>query len=202
MDYPCASEESLQPCSAPIKFTHPPIHQSTYVKRPENCRLNFYKIWYWRVSWTIVWPFQFWFGQIPCIEQEFTWRVSSSGMWSHVVCCVATDVSEEHIACHLLACWFLQKLFLLPWRWRRYVPPKRRLQLNRLHGVTSQKMILFITTAVKTSNPTRMYLFRDWKIKLKQAVLIMVMITLSYSRNSCWRTSLVDGTSRRLANSL
>jgi hypothetical protein len=34
----------------------------------------------------------------------------------------------------------------------RYVPPKRRLQFNRLHGVTSQKMILFITTAVKTSN--------------------------------------------------
>jgi hypothetical protein len=27
-------------------------------------------------------------------------------------------------------------------------------QLNRLHSVTSQKMILFITTAVKTSNPT------------------------------------------------
>jgi hypothetical protein len=28
------------------------------------------------------------------------------------------------------------------------------LQLNGLHGVTSQKMILFITTAVKISNPT------------------------------------------------
>jgi hypothetical protein len=35
-----------------------------------------------------------------------------------------------------------------------YVPPKRQLHLNRLHGVTSQKMILFITTAVKTSNHT------------------------------------------------
>jgi hypothetical protein len=31
---------------------------------------------------------------------------------------------------------------------------KRRLKLNRLHGVISQKMILFITTTVKTSNPT------------------------------------------------
>jgi hypothetical protein len=40
------------------------------------------------------------------------------------------------------------------WRWRRYVPPKRRLKPNRLHGIISQKMILFITTAVKTSNPT------------------------------------------------
>jgi hypothetical protein len=27
-------------------------------------------------------------------------------------------------------------------------------QLNGLHGVIYQKMILFITTAVKTSNPT------------------------------------------------
>jgi hypothetical protein len=37
------------------------------------------------------------------------------------------------------------------------IPSKRRLQLNRLHGVTSQKMILFITTAVKTSNPTELH---------------------------------------------
>jgi hypothetical protein len=57
-------------------------------------------------------------------------------------------------ACHLLTCWFLLKLFLRPWRRRWYVPPKRQLQLNRLHGVTSQKVILFITTAVKTSNLT------------------------------------------------
>jgi hypothetical protein len=49
---------------------------------------------------------------------------------------------------------FLLNLFLRPWRWGRYVPPKRRLKLNGLHGVISQKMILFITTAVKTSNPT------------------------------------------------
>jgi hypothetical protein len=33
--------------------------------------------------------------------------------------------------------------YFLPWRWRRYVPPKRRLTLNRLHGVISQKMVLF-----------------------------------------------------------
>jgi hypothetical protein len=36
-----------------------------------------------------------------------------------------------------------------PW----YVPSKRRLKLNGLHLVISQ-MILFITTSVKTSNPT------------------------------------------------
>jgi hypothetical protein len=49
-----------------------------------------------------------------------------------------------------MVCWTI----LRTWRWRRYVPPKRRVQLNGLHGVISQKMILFITTAVKTSNPT------------------------------------------------
>jgi hypothetical protein len=46
----------------------------------------------------------------------------------------------------------LLNLFLRPWRWRRYIPPKHRLKLNGLHDVISQKMILFITTAVKTSN--------------------------------------------------
>jgi hypothetical protein len=40
----------------------------------------------------------------------------------------------------------LAELFFRPWRWRRYVPLKRRLQLNRLHGVISQKMILFTTS--------------------------------------------------------
>jgi hypothetical protein len=53
-----------------------------------------------------------------------------------------------------LARWFAE-LILRPWRWRRYVPPRRRVQLNVLHGDISQKMVLFITTAVKTSNPTR-----------------------------------------------
>jgi hypothetical protein len=58
---------------------------------------------------------------------------------------IYTPVSQlaSYSACHVLTCWFLLKLFLWPWRWRRYVPPNRRLQLNRLHGVTSQKMILF-----------------------------------------------------------
>jgi hypothetical protein len=35
------------------------------------------------------------------------------------------------------------------------VMPCSLLSCNRLHGITSQKMILFITTAVKTSNPMR-----------------------------------------------
>jgi hypothetical protein len=42
---------------------------------------------------------------------------------------------------------------------KQYVPPKRRLKLNGLHGVISQKMILFITTAVETSIPTTINTF-------------------------------------------
>jgi hypothetical protein len=50
--------------------------------------------------------------------------------------------------------WFNARFILRPWRWRRYIPPKCRLTFNGLHGVISQKMALFITTAVRTSNPT------------------------------------------------
>jgi hypothetical protein len=66
------------------------------------------------------------------VQQFFYWRVSSSGIWRRVV----------RWACHLIACWFLLKLFLRPWRWRRYVPPKRRLQLNRLHRCENLKSYL------------------------------------------------------------
>jgi hypothetical protein len=92
-----------------------------------------------------------------CIGNHLIWRVSSSGMWRRVVCWVATDVSEEHIASifrveEIISAskqvLVLAELFLKPWRWRRYVPPKLRLQLSRLHGVISQKMILFMYLSV------------------------------------------------------
>jgi hypothetical protein len=58
----------------------------------------------------------------------------------------------------LLATWllagFLLNFVLRPLRWWLYGPPKRRLTLNGLHGVISHKMVLFITTSVKTLNPT------------------------------------------------
>jgi hypothetical protein len=38
------------------------------------------------------------------------------------------------------------------WRSRRYVFPKRRFIFSRIHGVISHKIVLFITTAVRTSN--------------------------------------------------
>jgi hypothetical protein len=67
---------------------------------------------------------------------------------------ISTAILSPKMTSTCLFAGFLLNLFLRPWRWRRYVPPKRRLTLNGLYGVVCQKMILFITTAVKTSNPT------------------------------------------------
>jgi hypothetical protein len=39
-------------------------------------------------------------------------------------------------------CWFLVWFTFLPWIWRRYIAPRRR-SLSYLHGVTTQKMLLF-----------------------------------------------------------
>jgi hypothetical protein len=91
-------------------------------------------------------------------------RMPSSGMWRRVDI-VLTDVSEERIAsifrvekianeaATIYPCWFIDRGFLIPWSWRRYDPPKRRLT-PFLHGATSQKTAFFIVTAVKTSNLT------------------------------------------------
>jgi hypothetical protein len=37
------------------------------------------------------------------------------------------------------------------------VPPKPQLASNGQHGVISQKIVLFTTTAIRTSNPARIY---------------------------------------------
>jgi hypothetical protein len=56
------------------------------------------------------------------------------------------------VCSHLLTLVPRSRIFL-PWRWRRYVPPKCRLTQD-LHGATSQKTTFFIVTAVKASNRT------------------------------------------------
>jgi hypothetical protein len=53
------------------------------------------------------------------------------------------------------SCWFLAWLILLPWRWRRHVPQKRRLTFSGLHCIITEKIKLFIATAVRTSNRER-----------------------------------------------
>jgi hypothetical protein len=53
------------------------------------------------------------------------------------------NIDKDSFACHLISRRFLARLILRPWRWRRYVPPKRRLTFSGLHGVISQKIVLF-----------------------------------------------------------
>jgi hypothetical protein len=86
-------------------------------------------------------------------SHRWLWRVSSSGIWRRVVRWVSTYVLEEHIA----SIFRVEETGsanqrLRPWRWRRYVPPKRRLKLNGLHGVISQKMILFKNALISRKN--------------------------------------------------
>jgi hypothetical protein len=59
-----------------------------------------------------------------------------------------TPCSPQSSAFHLLSRWFHAGLILLPWRWRWYVPPKRRLTFNGLHGVISQKILLFFEAVI------------------------------------------------------
>jgi hypothetical protein len=65
------------------------------------------------------------------------WRMPSSGMWRSVDI-VWTDVSD---CSHLLTLVPRSPIFL-PWRWTRYVPPKRRFTQD-LQGATSQKTAFF-----------------------------------------------------------
>jgi hypothetical protein len=82
------------------------------------------------------------------------WRVSSSRMWRRVVRRVSTDVSEEHIASICLLAGFAE-LISSTLKMEELCSSETSLLHNGLHGVISQKKILFNTIAVKTSNPTR-----------------------------------------------
>jgi hypothetical protein len=68
------------------------------------------------------------------------------------VCYLTTlSMSKLYRECSHLFTLVPRSQIFLPSRWRRYVPPKRRLTQN-LHGTTSQKTTFFIVTAVKTSD--------------------------------------------------
>jgi hypothetical protein len=47
--------------------------------------------------------------------------------------------------------WFLAQIIIRPWIWRRYLPPKRRLTFNGLHGIISQMIALFKQLSVYLS---------------------------------------------------
>jgi hypothetical protein len=71
---------------------------------------------------------------------------------------------------------FISWLFLLYWRWE-HVPPKRRLSFNGLHGVISQKIEIFTTTAVRTSDVTKFCTHFCFLRSVLLAVLVSTPLT-------------------------
>jgi hypothetical protein len=64
-------------------------------------------------------------------------------------------VNRRFGGCHVLTLVPRSRIFL-PWRWRPYIPLRRRFTQD-LHGATSRKTAFFRVTAVKTSNLTTFY---------------------------------------------
>jgi hypothetical protein len=52
---------------------------------------------------------------------------------------VLLEVVMKSSTCHLLSRWFLARLILRPWRWRRHVPLKSLLTFKGLHGIIYRK---------------------------------------------------------------
>jgi hypothetical protein len=66
--------------------------------------------------------------------------------WNVSMTYLGKTIFHAHIVlpCLTLAfCWFLSWITFRHWRWRQYVPPKRKWTSTALHNVASQKIILF-----------------------------------------------------------
>jgi hypothetical protein len=72
------------------------------------------------------------------LKFEIDWRVSAVIKKNVVGFEVFTAVVMKSII-------FWDMTPFSPLRWRRYVPPKRRVQLNGLHGVISQKTLFMFS---------------------------------------------------------
>jgi hypothetical protein len=87
-----------------------------------------------------------WEGANPVIKTgSFQWVGTSSPFWWHqrstffwdITSCSPLSVNRRfggtyrlRLQGHLRSRWFLVALIFLPWRWKRYVPPKRRVTTN------------------------------------------------------------------------
>jgi hypothetical protein len=68
---------------------------------------------------------------------------------------IATSFSSAEVHKESLppvCCCSLSRLTLRRWRWARYAPRKCRLIFGEPYDITNQKIILFMVTAVRTSN--------------------------------------------------
>jgi hypothetical protein len=71
------------------------------------------------------------------------------------------------------------KLIFRPWRCRRHVPPKHQLTFNRLHGVISQKVELFI------------FILWFWTVLLKNVLYSHFAHVFYFSEYKCGMNSLL-----------
>jgi hypothetical protein len=72
--------------------------------------------------------------------------------------------------------------WFLPWRWRWYLPLKHRLTYG-LRDAISQKIATFITTAVRTSNPTSWAQFQKL-CRMKYLGRLTILLTLQWIQES------------------
>jgi hypothetical protein len=100
------------------------------------------------------------------------------------ICSSETSVETQrakrrHIPEDVTACRFRLNLFLPPWRWRRYVPPKRRFwSKGSCHEMQEFKKFLNNTTAAHIStNPSVMAV----KAELSRSCSVDVLIRSKHS---------------------
>jgi hypothetical protein len=92
------------------------------------------------------------------LQREFDYEIVNvlsidSGYMASEDIQLKRNISPPSAACFW---WLLAWLTLLPCRWWRYVPPKH-LTLSELQGITTQKTVRFTVTALRTSNPTKIF---------------------------------------------
>jgi hypothetical protein len=101
-------------------------------------------------------------------QRQSRWQeeLKMEAMWSSKTRWLSTDYTALYprrwYSSILLSVYFISETtgrISIKWRWRQCVPLKRRLTLNRLHGIISQKIVLFTTTTVRTSNSTYWHIF-------------------------------------------
>jgi hypothetical protein len=82
-------------------------------------------------------------------------------------------------SCSLRAC-----LILRPWLWRWHVPPKRRMIINVLHGLLSQKITLFTVINFRVSWKYGISWSAEWLLASPKIVIccVEVMTAVKYCR--------------------
>jgi hypothetical protein len=66
-----------------------------------------------------------------------------SGARNHLGSRWQAKKAQPCFSCNQVSRWFLSRVILELWRWRRHIPPKHLLTFNGLHEVISQKIELF-----------------------------------------------------------